>query len=326
MYYPTSRVLAVLEILQSHKRMTGTELAQRLEVNIRTLRRYITTLQDIGIPIVAERGRYGAYTLEDNFRLPPLMFTNDEALALEVGLLVVEQLSLQDKGTAVESVRAKLQHIMPVEMQHRARALNDNIQLELNLNQSIASSDLVLLLSYAIHQKIRLNVKYQARDKQQTQREFDPYGIACLSGIWYVVGWCHLRDALRSFRLDRVLHVQLTGIFFEEQLQFDILAYLEQTLVNLPRQFTFEVLLKTDMNTARNEVFTMFGALEPHSDGVLLRGSADDLDWVAQQLASFPFDFVINTPVELRHALKKHAQQLIARADVDPLSTPTDPN
>jgi predicted DNA-binding transcriptional regulator YafY len=86
MYHPTSRVLAVLALLQSHGRITGPELAQRLEINIRTVRRYITMLQDLGIPIIAERGRAGSYELTAGYKLPPMMFTNEEALALAVGV------------------------------------------------------------------------------------------------------------------------------------------------------------------------------------------------------------------------------------------------
>src|SRR5512138_274480 len=86
MYHPTTRVLTVLELLQSHRRLTGLELAQKLEVNVRTLRRYITMLQELGIPILAERGRYGAYELVAGFKLPPMMFTNEEAVALAIGL------------------------------------------------------------------------------------------------------------------------------------------------------------------------------------------------------------------------------------------------
>src|SRR3712207_4792248 len=94
MYRPSTRVLTVLELLQSYGRMTGPELAERLEVNVRTARRYITMLQDLGIPIEAERGRYGAYRLRPGFKLPPMMFTEDEALALTLGLLAARQIGL----------------------------------------------------------------------------------------------------------------------------------------------------------------------------------------------------------------------------------------
>ena len=87
MDHPTTRVLAVLELLQAHGRMSGAELARRLDVDPRTVRRYIAMLEEMGIPITAERGRYGAYLLVAGFKLPPMMFTDDEALALSLGLL-----------------------------------------------------------------------------------------------------------------------------------------------------------------------------------------------------------------------------------------------
>src|SRR5512142_2457470 len=111
MDHPTIRVLTVLELLQSHRRMTGAELAARTEVNVRTMRRYITMLQELGIPILAERGRYGAYELIPGFKLPPLMFNNEEALALAVGLLAVQRLGLTETSQAVESTRAKLERV-----------------------------------------------------------------------------------------------------------------------------------------------------------------------------------------------------------------------
>src|SRR5215475_4352574 len=123
MYHPTTRVLAVLALLQSHGRMTGADMARRLEVNIRTLRRYITMLQDVGIPIIAERGRNGSYELTAGYKLPPMMFTNDEALALSVGLLTARQLGLAETIQAIQSAQAKLEQVMPVALKNQMRAL-----------------------------------------------------------------------------------------------------------------------------------------------------------------------------------------------------------
>src|SRR4051794_12802520 len=103
MGHPTTRVLAVLELLQTHGRIGGAELARRLEVHPRTVRRYIAMLEQMGIPITAERGRHGAYLLMAGFKLPPMMFTDDEALALSVGLLAARGLGLAEAGAAVAS-------------------------------------------------------------------------------------------------------------------------------------------------------------------------------------------------------------------------------
>jgi len=132
MYHPTTRVLAVLALLQAHGRMSGSELAQRLEVNIRTLRRYIIMLQDLGIPIEAERGRNGAYVLSAGFKLPPMMFTNEEALALTIGLISARRLHLADTDRAIESAFAKLERVMPLDLKSRVRALTETITLGLN--------------------------------------------------------------------------------------------------------------------------------------------------------------------------------------------------
>src|SRR5215216_7918544 len=144
MYHPTTRVLAVLALLQAHGRMSGSELAKRLEVNVRTLRRYIIMLQDLSIPIEAERGRNGAYVLSPGFKLPPMMFTNEEALALTVGLISARRLNLADTDHAVESALAKLERVMPHDLKGRTRALTETITLDQNAESSTPPDEEVL--------------------------------------------------------------------------------------------------------------------------------------------------------------------------------------
>ncbi len=114
MYFPTTRVLTILELLQSRQQLSGPELAERLEVNTRTVRRYITMLQDLGIPVEAERGRHGSYRLRPGFKLPPLMFTEDEALALTLGLLAARGLGLTAAAPAVEGALAKIERVVDI--------------------------------------------------------------------------------------------------------------------------------------------------------------------------------------------------------------------
>src|ERR1700754_268603 len=109
----TTRVLAVLELLQAHGRISGPALAARVGVDVRTLRRYMTTLEDLGIPITTERGRHGAYMLAAGFKLPPMMFTNDGAVALSVGMVAARGLGLAEGAPALESAHAKLTRVMP---------------------------------------------------------------------------------------------------------------------------------------------------------------------------------------------------------------------
>src|SRR5258708_7933449 len=119
---PTTRVLAVLELLQTHGRMSGAELARRIEVDGRTVRRYISMLEELGIPMTAERGRDGAYMLVAGFKLPPMMFTDDEALALSVGLLAARGLGLADAAPAGATAPAKLRRVVPAGVKKPVRA------------------------------------------------------------------------------------------------------------------------------------------------------------------------------------------------------------
>lgn len=315
MYHPTSRVLAVLELLQSHRRMTGAELARRLEVNGRTLRRYITMLQDLGIPILAERGRAGAYTLGAGFRLPPMMFSNEEALALELGLVAAGQMGLTEHGLAIESARAKLEYVLPLELKEQARSLSQTIRLGLEPFAASLSTQILFQLSSATQFQQRVYLRYQAEGEAASERDFDPYGIAFRRGRWYVVGWCHLRQAVRSFRMDRILELRVSEARFSPPETFDALHYIQQAIASLPRAFPFEVLLKTDMQTAQRYIFETFGVLDFHEAGILMRGSAEDLAWVAQLLAGLPFGFVIHEPAALRLALRDHAANLMRLAE-----------
>lgn len=132
----TTRVLAVLELLQTHGCLTGAEMAARLDIGARTLRRYVATLEEMGIPIEAERGRFGSYALMPGFKLSPMMFTDDETLALSLGLLVARQLGLADAAPAVASPQAKVERILPLNLKHRVRALS---QKEMFANNPLRS-------------------------------------------------------------------------------------------------------------------------------------------------------------------------------------------
>jgi len=311
MYHPTTRVLAVLALLQAHGRMSGSELAQRLEVNIRTLRRYIIMLQDLGIPIEAERGRNGAYVLSAGFKLPPMMFTNEEALALTVGLISARRLNLADTDRAIESAFAKLERVMPLDLKSRVRALTETITLDQNTTPSTPPSETVLSnMSSAAQLQQRVHIGYHSDQGEDTERDFDPYGLTYYLQRWYVVGYCHLRRDLRSFRLDRITHIDTLNAHFNRPEGFDPLAHMMQSVATMPRKYSFELLLKTDMEVAQTEVFDVLGVLEPTTGGVIMRGSVEDLDWLARQISIFSFDFVIREPEELKAEMGKHAAKL----------------
>ncbi len=316
---PTTRVLAVLELLQAHGRMSGSELARRLGVDGRTLRRYIAMLEELGIPITTERGRHGGYLLVAGFKLPPMMFTDDEALALSIGLLAARGLGLADAAPAVASAQAKLERVMPGNLKRRVRAVDETVALDLSCAASTPDDNAALVtLSAAAQSRQRVHLHYRTAQRGASERDFDPYGLAYRGRHWYVVGHCHLRKDLRSFRLDRVEDVRPLDTTFSRPPGFDALGHLAFSIATLPRTHAVEVLLKADLQTVRRELFETAGVFEATVEGVLLFGQVDDLDWLARELARLPFDFEVRGPSALREALDRCGRRLLRLAGPEP--------
>jgi len=310
MYRPATRALVVLELLQTHRRISGAEIAQRLGVDTRTVRRYIAALEELGIPVTAERGRYGAYLLVAGFKLPPMMFTDDEALALSVGLLAARGMGLTEASAAVASAQAKLERVMPERLMARTRAVADTVMLDLARSSAPGASDTLFALSAAAQQSRRVRLRYRSSAGMETEREIDPYGLAHSGGFWYVAGHCHLRQGLRSFRLDRVADVAAQETLFLRPRDFDAVAHLTFSLATLPRAHTAEVVLHTTLQEALERLGGTMGLFEPVDGGVLLRAQIDGLDWFARQLARQPFDFTVRAPEALRAAVRALSARL----------------
>jgi predicted DNA-binding transcriptional regulator YafY len=302
-------------LLQTHGRVSGSELARRLQVDPRTVRRYVVTLEQLGIPITAERGRDGHYMLVSGFKLPPMMFTDDEALALAVGLSAVRGLGLAEATVAVAGALAKLERVMPEGLKRRVRAVGETVAFSLSRSTAPGDNQALAALSEAAQGERRVHMRYRSRQNELTERGFDPYGLAYRGGRWYAVGMCHLRGGLRSFRLDRVQSVEPLGVGFSRPPGFDVLGHLARSEALLPRAFHVEVLLQTQLEKARRELFPSVGLLEWTGSGVLLRGEVDDLDWFARELARLPFGFSVHRPPELREALRSLASRLLGQLE-----------
>jgi len=311
MPHPTIRVLAVLELLQSNAQMSGAELARRVEVDPRTLRRYIAMLEEMGIPITTEQGRYGGYRLVPGFKLPPMMFTDEEAQALSLGLIAARGLGLADAAPAIESVQAKLDRVLPSSPKKTIAALRESVALQTGDARTNADAKLLRVLSESAQARRTAALRYRAADGALTSRDFDVYGNVFRAGRWYVVGHCHLRQGLRTLRLDRVAHAEVSERAFERPGGFDASEYLSRAMATLPRTIATEVFLKTDLASARQELHQSLGIPEAAEGGVLLRGSADELDWYARELMRLPFRFEVRQPKELAAVIAKLAGELV---------------
>jgi predicted DNA-binding transcriptional regulator YafY len=309
-------VLTVLELLQSRQRISGPELAARLEVNIRTARRYITMLQDLGIPIEAERGRHGAYRLRAGFKLPPLMFTEDEALALTLGLLAARRMGLAVAAPAVEGALAKVERALPPALRERLKAVQETLALDVAppSNASPVSS-VVVTLGAAAASGRRAFLRYRAWSGDETEREIETYGLVYREGFWYAVGYCHLRCGLRVFRLDRVLQAELREATFERPAGFDSVGYVVRSIASMPNTWQVEVLLKTTLEKAQQVVPSTLATLEQTPEGVSMRCYVESLTWTARTLAGLGVPLLVRQPPELRDELRQLAAQIAEMAE-----------
>jgi predicted DNA-binding transcriptional regulator YafY len=267
----------------------------------------------MGIPITTEQGRYGGYKLMPGFKLPPMMFTDEEAQALSLGLIAARGLGLADAAPAIESVQAKLDRVLPSAPKKTIAALRESVALQTGDPRANADAKLLRVLSESAQTRRTASLRYRAADGALTSRDFDVYGLVYRVGRWYVVGHCHLRLGLRTLRLDRVAHAELAARNFVRPGKFDAVEYLSRAMATLPRAIPTEVLLLTDPANAKREVPESMGIAEPCPQGVLLRGSVDELDWYARELMRLPFRFEVRAPVALRSTLARLAGELAQR-------------
>ena len=316
-YSPVTRLLTLLDLLQSRPRISAAQAAERLEVESRSVRRYIAVLQDFGVPVEAVRGRYGGYRLRPGYKLPPLMWTDEEALAVTLGLRVVQQLGLSKAVPTVESTLAKIERVLPATLRERVQAVQETVTLDLAGHSMAQPSGHVLSLSTAAYQRKTVWLRYYAGSEDEaSEREFDCYGLVYHSDRWYAVGYCHLRQDIRVFRLDRIGALKVGADRFARPANFDCLAYTVQAFAAIPSRWLAEALLQTSMEGIREAVPATFATLEETREGILLRAYDDDLAHTARFLVGLGCPFHVLQPPELKEELRKLAADILRATDL----------
>jgi predicted DNA-binding transcriptional regulator YafY len=233
---PTARVLALLEILQTGGTRTVADLAGRLDVDERTVRRYVDHLIDLDVPVRSVRGRYGGYRLAPGYRMPPLMLTDDEALAVMLGLVAGRQAGLVTKSaTAMESAAAKMRRVLPEALGRRLDALLATVDFTVPARPAaIQETGVLLMLGEAAWHRQPVAVSYTARDGRRSERTVHPYGIVVHSGRWYVTGADSASGEVRTFRLDRIETARVLPGSFETPAGFDPAGRVLSGLAEVP--------------------------------------------------------------------------------------------
>jgi predicted DNA-binding transcriptional regulator YafY len=313
---PATRLLMLLELLQDRPFATGRELAERLGVDIRTVRRYAVALQELGIPVQGERGPAGGYRLKPGYKLPPLMLTDEEASAIVLGLLAAERFGV-GAGAAAAGALAKLRRVLPARLAAQVSGLEETLAFtHAPASPAPPQGETVLRLADAAGRRRRVRVRYTRHGGEESTRELSPYGLVFHAGRWYLAAFDHGRDALRTFRVDRVGSLRLGGAAEPPPPDFDATEHVSRSLARVPWTWEVEVLLlDTDLEHARTQIPATLGELGEEPDGgVALRMRVESLDYMAAVLARLDRPFAVRRPDELRAAVDALADRLRASA------------
>ena len=312
----TANLLDLLELLQSRPIVTGREVADRLGIDRRTVRRYMTTLQAIGIPVDGARGVGGGYRLRPGYRLPPLMLGDEEAVVVILGLLAVERLGIGDRDTTRGALE-KVQRVLPEGLRRRTEPLGAAIAFSTPAAGSEpAAAQKLLLLTEAIARRRRVRMAYETPRGEVTEREVSPHAVVVHSGRWYLVGDDHLRSAQRTFRIDRIGTLSLGKRAASRPCpELDPAAVVRSALARVARPWQVEVLLDLPADDARRRVSPSFAELEPCGERAVLRMQADSLDWAASVIAGLGCTFAVRAPDELRDSIGRLAARLVASTE-----------
>lgn len=315
MYDPIMRVFTVLEILQARDSVSGTELAQRLEVDLRTVQRYIVRLKDLGIPVASSPGVGGSYRLRAGFRLPPLLLTNEEAFALSLGLRTLRQVGLSSFAPATESAMAKLGRVLPSALRESIRTVEDVIAIEPGPWVAPTSMEFLIGAASAIRTGRRIRFHYLSHKTDTSDREIEPYAVLHTDGRWYLIGHCLSRNALRTFRLDRVSSLEILTTSFDRPHDFDPRSYLAERMPFVESEHTIDVWIDMTFEDASRGFAFWRIAAEPEAGGTRIRCSRDRLEMFAAMLLSTGRRIVVHHPPELRETFRQLATHALQAAE-----------
>ncbi len=303
----SSRLLSLLSLLQGRRDWAGGELADRLEVSGRTIRRDVDRLRELGYPVDAVTGPSGGYRLRAGAAMPPLLLDDDEAIAIAVGLRTAAGASVAGIEETALRALVKLEQVLPSHLRRRVRALQSStMTLPVGGGPQVDPQHLTLIAA-ACRDRERLRFGYTARDSSESRREVEPHSLVNAGRRWYLVAWDCGREDWRSFRLDRLARPAATGVRFEprELPARDAAAYVGQSLAAAPARYDATVTVEAPAEVLSSRRW-LGGTVEPVDDErCLYRTSDDNLDWLAIRVAMIGHEIDVHGPPELIERLRE---------------------
>lgn len=313
----TERVLRLLALLQQRPVWTGPELAERLGVTTRSIRRDVERLRALGYPVNAAQGVGGGYQLGAGKALPPLLLDDEEAIATAVSLRLAAGGTVAGASEAAVRTLAKLDQVLPARLRAEVRALHDAIAT-LEGARIEVDADALLTLARACRDQVRVECGYADRDGAETERRIEPYRLVATGRRWYLLAFDLDRDDWRTFRLDRVHSLRVTTWRFRPREHPDPVDFVQRAITTAPYPHRARVLLRAPAATVRAWMPATVGTVEPVDGGscVLSVGGTDEHE-LALRVGMLGVDFEVLEPASLRGRMATIAERF-ARAARDP--------
>lgn len=310
-----SRLLELLALLQARRDWPGAELARRLEVSGRTVRRDIERLRSLGYPVESLSGPAGCYRLSAGTAMPPLLLDEEEAIAIAVGLGTAARASVS--GIEETSIRAlvKLEQVLPAHLRRRVSALGSATIAPVADGDTVDPRHLTLIAT-ACRDSEHVRFAYRRRDGAESRREVEPYSLVNFGRRWYLLAWDCGREDWRTFRVDRLDRPAAAGTRFaaRELPGGDPAAFVERSIAGASSRFEARVTVREPAAEVARRLPSYWGTIEPIDAGSCeYRSADDDLGWLAMRVAMLGPEIEVHEPPELIARLQDLARSL-ARA------------
>ncbi|MCC7446528.1 MAG: YafY family transcriptional regulator [Anaerolineae bacterium] len=312
MSYPATRLITLIMLLQRQPNQKAAELAEKLGVSVRSLHRYMAMLDEMGVPVYSERGPNGGFSLVRGYKMPPLIFTPEEAAAIYLGTGLVGEMWGQLYEDAARGALAKIENVLPdAQRAEVAWVRRTLVTTGLQRRGLQPFAPLLEALRGAIRSQERVWLVYQGNNQPEPiERPFDPYALAYRQGWWYVIGYCHLRQAIRSLRVDRIRELEQLTAPYQIPADFDAQHYLDfdfqsEASVHVRLHLAPEVAhLATSTPAAWEEIVR-----QPDSS-VIVATTLPDLYWAAAMALSYGPAAIVLEPEALRAMVREWAQAI----------------
>ncbi|SFA82912.1 Predicted DNA-binding transcriptional regulator YafY, contains an HTH and WYL domains [Amycolatopsis marina] len=305
----TERVLTLLGLLQQRRVWTGPELADRLGVTPRTVRRDVERLRTLGYPVFADQGVGGGYQLGRGQELPPLLLDDAEAIATAVSLLAGAGGAVHGAGDAALRALTKLDRVLPTRLRHEVRALSASVE-SFGGGRTPVDPEVLMTLARACRDEVEVGFDYPGRGEVR-RRRVEPYRLVASDRRWYLLAYDLDRDDWRSFRVDRMTEVTARTWRFQPRTAPDAATYVQEGVASRVYQHQARFLVQAPADTVRAQVPASAAVVrERGSEHCEVLSGAADLDFVLMHVLLLGHDFEVLDPPELGRRCHVLAQRL----------------